>query len=116
MAKGQGEGQKPGESGPPARHGGDPLAVVTLIGVVGLLMIAFANWRDVERIDRSLNERLGKLETQLAQVATRMERAPAPAASRGPDPSQVYTIQTASAPMRGPVGAPVTIAEFSDFQ
>jgi len=41
-------------------------------------MLSFANWRDVERIDRSLNERLGKLETRLDQVATRMERAPAP--------------------------------------
>jgi hypothetical protein len=79
-------------------------------------MLFFAKWRDVERIDRSLNERLGKLETRLDQVAARMERAPAPAAQRGPDPNRVYTIQTASAPARGPAGAPVTIAEFSDFQ
>jgi hypothetical protein len=92
------------------------MALVTLIGVVALLMIAFANWRDVARIDRSLGERLGKLEARLDQVATRLERAPAPAAQRGPDPNRVYTIQTAGAPARGPAGAPVTIAEFSDFQ
>ena len=116
MAKGRGEGQRPGEGAPPERRGTDPMALVTLIGVVALLMLAFANWRDVARIDRSLGERLGKLETRLDQVATRLERAPAPAAQRGPDPNRVYTIQTAGAPARGPAGAPVTIAEFSDFQ
>ena len=116
MAKGRGEGQRAGEGVPPERRGADPLGLVTLIGVVALLMIAFANWRDVARIDQSLGERLGKLEARLDQVATRMERAPAPAAQRGPDPNRVYTIQTASAPARGPAGAPVTIAEFSDFQ
>ena len=116
MAKRQGEGQRPGEGAPPERRGTDPMALVTLIGVVALLMLAFANWRDVARIDRSLGERLGKLETRLDQVATRLERAPAPAAQRGPDPNRVYTIQTAGAPARGPAGAPVTIAEFSDFQ
>ena len=116
MAKRQEDGQRPGESAPPERRGGDPLGLATLAGVVAVLMLSFANWRDVERIDRSLNERLGKLETRLDQVATRMERAAAPAPQRGPDPNRVYTIQTASAPVRGPVGAPVTIAEFSDFQ
>ncbi len=116
MTKGRGEGQRVGEGGPPERRGADPMALVTLIGVVALLMLAFANWRDVARIDRSLGERLTKLEARLEQVATRMERAPAPAAQRGPDPNRVYTIQTASAPARGPAGAPVTIAEFSDFQ
>ncbi len=117
MAKRQGDGQRPGEyEAPPQRQGPDSLGLATLAGVVAVLVISFASWRDVDRIDRSLGERLGKLETQLDQVATRMERAPAPAAQRGPDPSRVYTIQTASAPARGPVGAPVTIAEFSDFE
>jgi len=117
MAKRQGEGQRPGEGAPlPQGRGGDPLGLATLAGVVAVLVISFANWRDVERIDRSLNEKLGKLETRLDQVATRMERASAAAPQRGPDPNRVYTIQTASAPARGPAGAPVTIAEFSDFQ
>lgn len=117
MAKGQGEGQRPEASGRPTRHGGDRLALVTLIGVVALLMIAFANWRDVARIDRSLGERMGKLETQMNQVASRMDRQPAQAApQRGPDPNRVYTIKTEGAPFRGKPGAPVTIAEFSDFQ
>ena len=117
MAKRAGDGQRPGEYvPPPERRGPDSLGLATLAGVVAVLVISFANWRDVDRIDRSLGERLGKLEDRLDQVATRMERAPAPAAQRGPDPNRVYTIQTASAPVLGPVGAPVTIAEFSDFQ
>jgi protein-disulfide isomerase len=45
------------------------------------------------------------------QVAS---RAAAPA--RGPDPNRVYTLKTAGAPFKGPESAPVTIAEFSDFQ
>ena len=116
MAKRQGDGQRPGDDAPPERRGADPLGLATLAGVVAVLVLSFASWRDVERIDRSLNERLGKLETRLDQVATRMERASAQAPQRGPDPNRVYTIQTASAPFRGPAGAPVTIAEFSDFQ
>jgi type II secretory pathway component PulM len=117
MAKRQGDGQRPGESAPaPERRGADPLALATLAGVAAVLVLSLASWRGVDRIDRSLGERLGKLETRLEQVATRMERASAQAPQRGPDPNRVYTIQTASAPARGPIGAPVTIAEFSDFQ
>ena len=70
----------------------------------------------MDRIDRSLGERLGKLETRLDQVATGMERAPAQAAQRGPDPNRVYTIQTGERARPGQASAPVTIAEFSDFQ
>jgi hypothetical protein len=114
MAKRQGEDQRPAESGPPASYGGiDSLGLATLGGVVAVLVISFASWRDVERIDRSLDERMDKLEARIDQIGT---RAPAQAAQRGPDPNRVYTIQTAGAPARGPASAPVTIAEFSDFQ
>jgi hypothetical protein len=41
----------------------------------------------------------------------------APAAARqGPDPNKVYTVKTEGSPFKGPKNAPVTIAEFSDFQ
>jgi hypothetical protein len=117
MSKRQGDGHRPEEHLPQSgRRGLDSLGLATLAAVVAVLVISFSSWRDVERIDRGLGERLSRLEERLDDVATRMERAAAPAAQRGPDPNRVYTIQTASAPVRGPVGAPVTIAEFSDFQ
>jgi protein-disulfide isomerase len=117
MAKGQADGHRPVESGRPGKYGSDPLGLVTLIGVVAVLMISFANWRDVTRIDRTLSERLGKLETQMTQVASRVGPQPTQAAPRrGPDPNRVYTIRTDGAPSRGKANAPVTIVEFSDFQ
>jgi len=114
MAKPQGEGQQredgSAQSGdPPPGRGVDPLSLATFIGVVAVLVISFASWRDVSRLDR----RLGELEARVGQVAP---PAPAPAVPRGPDPGQVYAVNTEGAPARGKASAPVTIAEFSDFQ
>jgi len=104
------EAKAPPESAPtPPGPGVDPLALATFGGVLAVLVISFASWRDVSRIDRRLSE----LEARIGQVGT---RAPAQAVRRGPDPNQVYTIRTEGAPSRGKASAPVTIAEFSDFQ
>jgi protein-disulfide isomerase len=113
MTKRQEEEPAPASFGRPARYGVDSLGLATLIGVVAVLVIAFASWRDVDRIDRSLGERLDKLEARIDQMGS---RPPAQAQQRGPDPNRVYTVRTDGAPVRGDVGAPVTIAEFSDFQ
>ena len=113
MAKQQGEGGYPQNYPPPPRA--DMHGMMTLGGVVVLLMISFANWREIDRIQENLDRRLDKIETEISQVGS---RAPAPAAAprRGPDPNRVYTVKTAGAPVRGPARAPITIAEFSDFQ
>ena len=50
----------------------------------------------------------GKVDTVVARSQ--------PPQQRGPDPNRVYTINTVGSPIKGLVGAPVTIAEFSDFQ
>ena len=108
MAKEQGEPQRQ-EHAPPSGRGVDPLALATLGGVLAVLVISFASWRDVSRID----QRLGELEARLDQIGG---RALAHAVQRGPDPNRVHTVKTDGAPSRGNASAPVTIAEFSDFQ
>ncbi len=97
------------------------LGLATLIGVIAVLMISFSNWREIDGIEESLNNRLSNIETRLAQVSEKVDNLPAQAQAaqptrRGPDPNRVYQIKTAGAPSRGPANAPITIVEFSDFQ
>lgn len=104
--------------GPP--QGNQWMLLATLGGVVALLMISFSNWREIDRIDRTLEGRLDKLDSRIGQLATKVDKLTAQVASqrtrRGPDPNRVYQVKTAGAPSKGPLGAAVTIAEFSDFQ
>ena len=106
---------------PPAKQAPDALAMFTLAGVVATLVISFSNWREIDRIQTSLDGKLGQIDSGLAQLAQKVDdmpskAAPAQPARRGPDPNRVYQIKTAGAPARGPASAAVTIAEFSDFQ
>ena len=90
-------------------------AAAMLGGGAALVVLSSLTWSEIRQIRVGLDGRLGQIDSQLEKMASRLEPA-APAARRGPDPSRVYSVKTDGAPVKGPAGAPVTIAEFSDFQ
>lgn len=113
--------QKQTSDAPPAlppKSGLDPLGLATLAGVVGVLMISFSSLRAIDSLETRLDDKLDQVEDRIAQIGT-AQAAPAaatPPQRRGPDPNRVYEIKTAGAPSKGAANAPITIAEFSDFQ
>ncbi len=113
------EHSEPGAS----RHVAPPansqwVGFATLGGVAVVLALSYASWRQIDRFNESLDGKLGKIETRISQLASKVENLPAQAQRprRGPDPDKVYQIKTAGSPSKGPATAAVTIAEFSDFQ
>ncbi len=106
-------GVKPGRQ--PAIDG---VRLATRGGVVVLLVISLWNWWLINRMQRGLDSRLSQIENRVALVSGKVDMAAGlnQPARRGPDPNRVYTINTVGAPVMGSASAPITIAEFSDFQ
>lgn len=107
---------------PPYRPGFDTPARVILGALIVVLFLSVLNLRAVTGIRADLEDQLERVEDRIAQVSAKVASQPAPAAQpatpprRGPDPEKVYPIKTAGRPLKGPASAPITIAEFSDFQ
>lgn len=92
----------------------------TLVTVVAVIVFGYISVWQSRQLSQLVGYRLDQVDTRLSQLSEKIEKvgsqAAAAAPRRGPDPNRVYTINTAAAPSKGPVTAPVTIAEFSDFQ
>jgi protein-disulfide isomerase len=93
------------------------LAVVVAAAVIG---IGGMNLYETRQQRAALEERLSLLEGQITALGSKVEAAakpvPQPRQPAGPDPDKVYAVKTDGSPAEGPKSAPVTIAEFSDFQ
>ena len=83
-----------------------------LFGVIVLIVIAAMNLVETRRQRTELNDRLA----QLLAATNAKPASPAATPRTAPDPDKVYTVRIDGAPSSGPKGAPITIAEFSDFQ
>ena len=102
------------------RERSSSLSAGIMLGAAGAVMVltlllALMIWAQT----RDLDNRFATLENRLAQISTKVDQVSARAAApaqRGPDPNRVYTVRTDGAPFKGRKDAPITIAEFSDFQ
>ncbi len=114
----------PGREGPamrrPSTDSHSLLLGATLAGLAVLLFLSFQNWAAGDSFRDSMIDRLAQIETRITQLSAKVEALPktaaAPQRQRGPDPNKVYTVKTKGRPSKGPADAPITIAEFSDFQ
>jgi len=93
---------------------------VTVAALAILLLFGYINGRQTRELRQSIDFRLDQIDTRLSQLSAKVDKVGEQAASArrgsGPDPNRVYAIKTDGAPVEGPLAAPITIAEFSDFQ
>ena len=92
------------------------LGKATLAAACLLLLVNVTIWTQTRSNQAVLTGRLTRIEAQMDQITSKIDNVAKGAVQKGLDPNKVYTVKTESAPSEGPAGAPVTIAEFSDFQ
>jgi hypothetical protein len=93
------------------------MGLAIVVGLAALIVFGYLTLLEMRGIHGVLDTRLDQIDTRLAQLSTKIEQAGTrPVERSGPDPNRVYAIKTDGAPFKGPAAAPITIAEFSDFQ
>lgn len=94
-------------------------AWAALAGIGLVLAVNLAGWSGQKKERDALEGRFRNLEASVQALTAKVDQAakavPRPQ-RQGPDPDKVYTVKTTGAPSKGRVGAPILIAEFSDFQ
>ena len=92
-------------------------AWAALAGVGLVLVVNLAGWSGQKKEQGAIKARFENLEASVAALTRRVEDSAKAARPprQGPDPDKVYQVKT-SGPSKGRVGAPIVIAEFSDFQ
>lgn len=99
-------------SQPLKRPSDGSIRVAILVGVAVLILLTGMSLYETHQQRSELNSKMAQLVTALNTKPA----APPPQRPSGPDPDKVYTVKTEGAPFQGPNTAPITIAEFSDFQ
>ena len=88
------------------------IGLAILVGVAALVVLTGMNLYETRKQRTELSDQMSQMLTAL----NNRPAAPQPQRPSGPDPDKVYTVKTEGAPFEGPPSAPITIAEFSDFQ
>ncbi len=87
------------------------------VGLLAVLAACGTNSEDLKQIKDSQRMILAKLADLEKKIDTGAARpAAVPPARPTMDPNKVYNVPVGNSPFRGPAGAPVVLAEFSDFQ
>jgi hypothetical protein len=92
--------------------------LLILVGLAIVAVLGFTNYNAMIMLQRTLSERLLNVENKVNLMSAKVDLTARQAQPRqtGPDPNKVYPVKIDGAPYEGPKEAPVTIAEFSDFQ
>ena len=86
--------------------------VVSLLGGAG---VRASELDEIKETQRKILERLDSQDKALKEILQKLD-ARQPVARPQIDPNKVYTIPVGTSAIRGPMGAKVTMVEFSDYQ